>query len=70
MGFLFPKAPKPAEAARMPTPEDTSVVAAEDRQRRQIAQRSGRASTVLSRPSGGASAGTTSYGNSLLGSAG
>jgi hypothetical protein len=70
MGFLFPKTPKPEAAVRMPVPDDKSSLAAEDRQRRMIAGRSGRASTVLSRPTGGGSPGTASYGNSLLGSAG
>lgn len=69
MGFLFPKTPKAEAPVRMPVPDDTASVAAADRQKRAIAARSGRASTVMSRRSGG-EAGTTSYSNSLLGSAG
>ena len=70
MGGLFGgDKPKPAEPVRMPVPDDTASLAAADRQKRQIAQRTGRASTVLSRRTGG-EAGTSSYGNSLLGSAG
>lgn len=69
MGFLFPKKPKPEDPVRMPVPDDTASLAAADRQKRAIATRSGRASTVLTRKTGG-EAGTTSYGNSLLGSAG
>lgn len=70
MGKLF-KGPdiKPAQPVRMPDPEDPDTREAEERQRRQIAARSGRASTVLSRGAGG-SPGTSAYRNSLLGQAG
>lgn len=71
MGFLFSKAPKPADPTPMPVPDDAAAQAAKARQQQQIASRSGRASTVLSRPAnGGREAGTSSYSNSLLGSAG
>lgn len=70
MSGLFGKAPDPAPAVRMPVPDDAAAQAAKARQQQQIASRSGRASTVLSRPTGGSEAGTSSYGNSLLGSAG
>jgi hypothetical protein len=71
MGGLFGKKPDPAPAVRMPVPDDQAALAAQQRQRQQIASRSGRASTMLSRrPSGGGDAGTSSYSNSLLGSAG
>lgn len=69
MGGLFGKTPKPEPAVRMPVPDDASALAAQDRQKRLIATRTGRASTVMSRNRGG-DAGTSSYGNSLLGSAG
>lgn len=69
MGGLFGKPPKPEPAVRMPVPDDAAALAAQQRQRQQIASRSGRASTVMTRrPTG--DAGTSSYGNSLLGSAG
>ncbi|RUU80006.1 hypothetical protein [Mesorhizobium sp. M7A.F.Ca.MR.362.00.0.0] len=70
MGFLFPKKPEPEAAKAMPVPDDASSRAADARQKQLIASRTGRASTVLSRPTGGGEAGTSSYGNSLLGSAG
>lgn len=69
MSGLFGKAPKPADPTPMPVPDDAAAKAADLRQRQQIAARSGRASTMLSRQSGGG-AGTTSYSNSLLGQAG
>jgi hypothetical protein len=71
MGSLFGKAPKPEPAVRMPVPDDTAALAAAQRQKQMIASRTGRASTMLTRrPTGGGDAGTQSYGNSLLGSAG
>lgn len=70
MSSLFGKAPKPEAPVRMPVPDDTAALAAADRQRKAIATRSGRASTVMSRRSGNGEAGTSSYSNSLLGSAG
>lgn len=71
MSFLFGGKPKPAAPTPMPVPDDAAAKAADMRQRQQIAARTGRASTVMSRrPSGGGDAGTSSYGNSLLGSAG
>lgn len=69
MGFLFPKKPTPEAAKPMPVPDDAATKAAELRQKQAIASRSGRASTVMSRRTG-AEAGTSSYANSLLGSAG
>lgn len=68
MSFLFNK-PKPEPAVRMPVPDDASAQAAAARQKQAIASRTGRASTVLSRRTGG-DAGTSSYSNTLLGSAG
>lgn len=68
MSGLFGKTPKPADPVRMPVEGDTATKAAEERQRRAIAQRSGRSSTKLSQRSG--EAGTSSYSNTLLGSAG
>ena len=70
MSGLFGKAPKVADATPMPVPDDAAAKAADLRQRQQIASRSGRASTMLSRRTGGGDAGTSSYGNSLLGQAG
>lgn len=69
MSGLFGKAPKPSDPTPMPVPDDAAAKAADLRQRQQIAARSGRASTMLSRRTGG-DAGTSSYGNSLLGQAG
>lgn len=64
---LFKK-PKTPDTIRMPVQEDAATRAAQERQRRATANRTGRASTRLSGRTG--EAGTTSYGNSLLGSAG
>lgn len=67
MGSLFKREapPKPKPVA-MPDPQSPVNKAAEEERRRQIAARSGRASTILTRPesSGGA------YRHSLLGQAG
>lgn len=68
MSALFGSKPKPADPVRMPVQDDATARAAKERKRRDIASRSGRESTRLSRSSG--SPGTSSYGNSLLGSAG
>jgi len=65
---LFGKAPKPTPPTPMPVPDDAAARAADLRERQQIAARTGRASTMLSRRTG--DAGTASYGNSLLGQAG
>lgn len=70
MSGLFGKAPQPEAAVRMPVPDDPAAQAAQQRQKQLIASRSGRASTVMTRRSGGGDAGTSSYSNSLLGSAG
>ena len=73
MSFLFPKTPKPAPPVRMPVTGDADMRAAALRQQQQIQARSGRASTILSRSRGRASAGepgTRTYSNSLLGQAG
>ena len=69
MGALFGKA-KPPTVVRMPDQNDPNIRQAEERKRREIAGRSGRSSTMLSRGAGSGEAGTRSYGNSLLGSAG
>lgn len=69
MSGLFGSKPKPEDPTPMPVPDDAAAQAAKARQQQQIASRSGRASTVLSRPARG-EAGTSSYANSLLGSAG
>lgn len=66
MANLFGSKPKAPEPVRMPVDNDAETKAAEERQRRAIATRGGRSSTILSRPSGG----TSAYGNSLLGQAG
>jgi hypothetical protein len=66
MGALF-GAKKP-QAVRMPDLNSPVSREAEERKRREIAGRSGRASTRLSGRSG--EAGTGAYSNSLLGSAG
>lgn len=68
MGALFGKS-KPPKVVRMPDTNDPVIRQSEERKRREIAARSGRSSTMLSRSSGG-EAGTRSYSNSLLGSAG
>lgn len=74
MGSLFGGGKTEVKATRAPTEGDAATQDAERRTRAAAMARSGRASTVLSRnnsssnSSGGA--GTTSYGNSLLGSAG
>lgn len=69
MAAIFGKKPKAPDPVRMPVDDDASVMAAEDRQRRAIASRGGRSSTVLSRQNAGG-AGTAAYKNSLLGQAG
>ena len=71
MGFLFPKQPTPEapKPVRMPVSNDAQVKAAAARERRNIGERAGRTSTIMTRtpPAGGF--GTASYGNSLLGQA-
>lgn len=67
MGALFGKKPQQPQVARMPVENDEDAQAAADRQRRAIATRSGRSSTILSR---GTEGGTAAYRNSLLGQAG
>lgn len=69
MGSLFGKKPKVAEPVRMPDPEDPETREAEDRRRRQIAARSGRSSTIMTRDRD-TGAGTAAFKNSLLGQAG
>lgn len=66
---LFGGKPKPEPVVRMPVPDDKDALAAAERQRRAIAGRGGRRSTIMSRPSGG-EAGTAAFKNSLLGQAG
>jgi len=70
MGFLFgnQQQQRPAPVTRMPSTGDAEVRAAAQRERRSVLGRSGRSSTVLTRPADGTS--TQSYTNSLLGSAG
>lgn len=68
MASLFGKKPEEPKPVRMPVDDDATVKAAEDRQRRAIASRGGRSSTILSRQGG--TAGTAAYKNSLLGQAG
>lgn len=68
MGSLF-KRPDPPERPKpvaMPDTESPAMRAAEAMRRQQIAARSGRSSTILSRPEGTGGA----YRNSLLGQAG
>lgn len=57
--------PKPVA---MPDPEGQAAREEAERRRREIANRGGRASTVMSR--GGGEGGTGAYRNSLLGQAG
>lgn len=68
MSALFGKKPEKPEAVRMPVDDGKDVKAAENRQRKAIAGRGGRTSTIMSRGAGGA--GTTAYTGSLLGNAG
>jgi hypothetical protein len=65
MSGLFSR-PKPEPVARMPDTNDPAVKAAEDRVRRLAMSRSGRDSTILTRPGTG---GTQAYKNSFLGQA-
>lgn len=69
MGNLFAaKKPKPEDPVRMPVPDDTASLAAADRQKRAIAARTGRASTIMSRNTRSASeAGTQAYTSTSLG---
>jgi len=68
MGFLFgaPKVDTPTPA-RMPASDDENVRAARARQRRNIFERTGRSSTVLTQDTAGDN--MQSYSRSLLGSA-
>ena len=68
MSALFGKKPEQPKVARMPVEDDAESKAAAERQRRAIATRGGRSSTILSRSSGGA--GTQAFTGSLLGNAG
>jgi hypothetical protein len=71
MSFLFgKKETKPEPTPLMPVPEDKASQLAAERQRKAIAGRQGRQSTMLSARSSGGEAGTSAYGNSLLGQAG
>jgi hypothetical protein len=71
MGNLFGgSTPKPTPVQPMPDTEDPAVKEAQKRAAAAVQQRSGRTSTVLTTPatrSAAPSAGTTAYGNSLLG---
>lgn len=71
MSGLFSTSTKKEEPVRMPVPDDPASKAAQERERRKVANRGGRASTILTSPESRTStAGTTSYTNSLLGQAG
>lgn len=67
MGSLFkrPEAPDKPKPVAMPDTESPVIRNAEENRRRQIAGRSGRASTILTRDGAGGA-----YRNSLLGQAG
>lgn len=67
MGKLFGSTPKVSAPVKMPDENDPAIREAAATRQRQIAARSGRTSTILSRPS---SPGTGAYQNSLLGQAG
>lgn len=67
MGALFGKAKAPTPV-RMPDANDPIIRQSEERKRREIASRSGRSSTMLSRNTSG-EGGTQAYASSLLGSA-
>ncbi|NLS19894.1 hypothetical protein HGP16_25480 [Rhizobium sp. P40RR-XXII] len=73
MGGLFgSKTPAPTPVQAMPDTEDPAVKEAQKRAAMAATQRSGRTSTVLTTPAtraptGTTGAGTTAYGNSLLG---
>ncbi len=69
MGDLFKK-PKVSDPTPMPVVDDASSKAAAERARLAAINRGGRASTVMTRRRPTAEGGTTSYTNSLLGSAG
>lgn len=69
MSFLFPKKQQVTQPTAMPVQDDINARRAADRQRDLTSRRSGRSSTILSRPSGG-EAGTRAYNNTMLGSAG
>jgi hypothetical protein len=68
MGALFGPKMKKEEPVKMPDPQGVEAQAAAEARRRQIASRSSRASTVMSRSGG--EGGTGAYKNSLLGQAG
>lgn len=67
MGALFGKAKAPTPV-RMPDVNDPVIRQSQEKKRREIAGRSGRDSTMLSRGAGG-EGGTQAYASSLLGSA-
>jgi hypothetical protein len=68
MGSLFkrPDPPDKPKPVLMPDPDSPVIRNTEENRRRQIASRSGRTSTMLTRPEGMGGA----YRNSLLGQAG
>lgn len=68
MGALFGDKPEKPKPVRMPVAGDVAERNAAARERRNIGERSGRSSTIMTRPTG-ATAGTTAYTNSLLGQA-
>jgi hypothetical protein len=72
MSFIFGQKQQqtatPAPVARMPVPGEKDRLAAMETRRRMLSRR-GRSSTILTNGSRG-EAGTTAYGNSLLGQAG
>lgn len=67
MGALFGGKAKSPSVTRMPDVNDPVIRNTQEKKRREIAGRSGRDSTMLSRSG---ESGTRSYSNSLLGSAG
>lgn len=70
MGFLFGGQQQRSQPVqRMPTSNDAVVRAARERTRRNVMDRTGRTSTVLTSDAASSGAGTQSYTNSLLGSA-
>ena len=70
MSFIFgqkQQQPLPSPVSRMPVPGEKDRFAAMETRRRMLSRR-GRSSTIMTNRGG--DAGTTAYGNSLLGQAG
>lgn len=68
MGNLFKDDVEKPKPVRMPVANDVAERNAASRERRNIGERSGRSSTIMTRPNA-APAGTAAYQNSLLGQA-